>query len=300
MDKITPTREERFKALEENTIASRSTKKKLKKSFISSMGLVFGVFIMFATVVVATTDIKLTDFKDIASLGLNFFLLLLCTYMMYVSCSDSGMKAGLDTDLYKNSIIAFESNKRAIIEGNLQIKLAQFCYHYITEELKMTRLLTLAVVGFSYDDYTEKYLKLSKDEILNDNSLTKTQQKAIIKANAYEPIKLTPEMILRRGRSSRSRSPLGMTPEDKKKIGFGKKFLTSLVVSLFLSTIVLDASAKSTWLIIAEVILKLLAVAMNGFTGYKFGYENIVFDTVDYMNDQTDLMTQAKDYIASL
>jgi hypothetical protein len=31
---------------------------------------------------------------------------------------------------------------------------------------------------------------------------------------------------------------------------------------------------------------------MSGFTGYKFGFENIVFDTVDYINDQTDLMRQ--------
>ena len=42
--------------------------------------------------------------------------------------------------------------------------------------------------------------------------------------------------------------------------------------------------------------LKLLAVVMNGFTGYKFGYENIVFDTVNYMDDQTDLMNQAMQY----
>jgi hypothetical protein len=35
---------------------------------------------------------------------------------------------------------------------------------------------------------------------------------------------------------------------------------------------------------------------LNGFSGYKFGYENIVFDTTNYMNDQTDLMEQALQY----
>ena len=36
---------------------------------------------------------------------------------------------------------------------------------------------------------------------------------------------------------------------------------------------------------------------LNGFAGYKFGYENIVYDTVDYVNDQIDLMHRFKQYI---
>ena len=73
---------------------------------------------------------------------------------------------------------------------------------------------------------------------------------------------------------------------------FGSTFLISLVMSI----IVLDMVVEPTWVIFASCMLKLLAVVMNGFTGYKFGYENIVFDTVNYMDDQTDLMNQAMQY----
>ena len=45
------------------------------------------------------------------------------------------------------------------------------------------------------------------------------------------------------------------------------------------------------------LLLKLCPVILNGFTGYKFGYENIVYDTVNYMSDQIDLMHQFKQYI---
>lgn len=38
---------------------------------------------------------------------------------------------------------------------------------------------------------------------------------------------------------------------------------------------------------------------MNAFTGYKFGFENIVFDTANYINDQTDLMEQALHFFGS-
>ena len=47
----------------------------------------------------------------------------------------------------------------------------------------------------------------------------------------------------------------------------------------------------------AAIVLKLLSVILNGFLGYKFGYENIVFDTVNYMNDQKDLMQQVIQYV---
>lgn len=101
---------------------------------------------------------------------------------------------------------------------------------------------------------------------------------------------------MKRGRGSSRRAPLGTKPETKKSINFGVKFGSSFLVSLVMSVIVLDVVVEPTWVIFASCMLKLLAVAMNGFTGYKFGYENIVFDTVNYMDDQTDLINQAMQY----
>ena len=50
-------------------------------------------------------------------------------------------------------------------------------------------------------------------------------------------------------------------------------------------------------MIFASVCLKLVSVIVNGFGGYRTGYENIVIDTVNYMNGQIDLMQQAIQYI---
>lgn len=36
---------------------------------------------------------------------------------------------------------------------------------------------------------------------------------------------------------------------------------------------------------------------LNGFTGYKNGYENIIVHTVNYINDQVDLMRQLIHYV---
>ena len=61
---------------------------------------------------------------------------------------------------------------------------------------------------------------------------------------------------------------------------------------------ILDAVVDFSWATIVGVVLKLMPVVVNAFKGYKSGYENIVIDNVDYMNEQIDLMEQAIRYKA--
>lgn len=282
---------------EQTMLSEHAKKKKLAKGFLNNAGIFVGVLLMFAVIVVVTTDIRLTSFEEIAALGLDFFLLLFVSYSMYVNCSDSGMRAGLQSETYTGGLKAFETLKKHIIDTKMQARLGEFCCHYITEELRNSRTTVLAIVGFSYEEYMEKYVGKDTETIQKDKTLSKAQKKAIIKANGIEPVKLTPEMIMKRGRGSSRRAPLGTTPETKKGINFGTKFVSTFIISLAMSIIVLEAVVEPTWVLIATCCLKLMAVVINGFNGYKFGYENIVFDTVNYMSDQTDLMTQAVQYV---
>lgn len=282
---------------EESVVAENQVKNKLKKGFLNYAGIFVGVFLMFAVVVIVTTDISLTSFEELAALGLDFFLLLFCSYSMYINCSDSGMRTGLASKLYTDALSTFETYKKSIVERRLQARLPEFCRHFVEEELRNSRLEILAIVGISYEVYLKEYISLSEEDVDARADLSKPQREAIKKANAEKPIKLTPEMIMKRGRGSYRRSPLGWKPESKKYLNFGIKFVTTFLVALVMSMIVLDVIIEPTWVIFASVILKLLAVVMNGFSGYKFGYENIVFDTVNYMNDQVDLMRQAIQYM---
>ncbi len=45
------------------------------------------------------------------------------------------------------------------------------------------------------------------------------------------------------------------------------------------------------------ISLKLMTVIISGFMGYKFGYENIVNDTVEYIGCQTDIMREYLKYV---
>lgn len=281
-----------------NVIENMNSKKqKITRSVLNNIGIFVGVFLIFVVIVVFTTDIKITSLYQIIELGLSFFILLFCAYSMYVSLSDTGKRAGEESEVYQNTLINYEDEKKNIISLKKQGRLSEFCRYYIIEELKSTRYSIVSEVGLDFDVYNSKYIGKIKKELQSYKELTKPQVSAILRANNIKPIKLTPEMIFRRGRGSNRRAPLGTKPETKKGIKFGTKFLRTCITSVLTSIIVLDVVITPTWATFATCLLKLCPVVLNGFTGYKFGYENIVYDTVNYMSNQIDLMHQFNQYI---
>lgn len=286
--------------LEKINIGIEDGKKRIAKTFVNNVGLFIGILIVFAVIVIMTTDIHIVSLETIANLGLDFFLLLFCSYSMYVCCSDSGSKASLGTQTYSDSLQRFTAMKARIIDGGLQTKLLDFCQHYTEEELRSARMALLAVVGLSYEEYTDKYMRLDSAGInaLEEHArLTPAQKKAVIKANKIKPVKLTPEMMLRHGRNAHRRSPLEVNPATKKSMQFGFKFVQICGLSFGMSLIALDVIVEPSWIVFASVCLKLFTVVVNGFEGFKIGYDNIIVDTVNYMDGQTDLMQQAITYI---
>ncbi|MBO5009585.1 MAG: hypothetical protein J6D20_02635 [Clostridia bacterium] len=284
----------------EQSISLHNTRKKaMAKSMLNSAGILVGVLLLFVVVVIITTDIRLAPLAVLKELGVEFTLLMCCSYFMYLTCSDSGMRHGLNTEAYRDACDKFNKNKSAILEKENQTRMYAFCRHFINNELKNTKMNILAVVGYNYNTYIRNFLGVDKTKINESRELSKAQKKAINEANAIKPITLTPEMILKRGRYAGRRNPLGITPEMKKRIHVGLKFITTLLFTLLVTLIVFDIVIEPTWLMVAGGMLKLLIVIYNGFTGYKMGYENIVFDTVNYMSDQTDLMAQAIRYFES-
>lgn len=283
--------------LEKITIDFDSTKKKFAKGFMSYLGILMGAFIVFAVIVIMTTDIHLVSFDDLTSLGLDFFLLVFCSYTMFICCADSGTKAGLATRTYTEMVEKFDTTKKGIVDNKMQVKMVDFCRHYVEEELRNARMAILSVVGFSYEDYQAKYMVLEGKEVDAVTELTKAQKKAVKKANRVKPIKLTPEMILRRGRGSHGRAALEANPADKKRVMFATKFVQILLISVLMSMIALDVIIEPTGVVIASICLKLISIVINGFAGYRGGFENIIFDTVSFMDGQVDLMQQGIQYI---
>lgn len=275
---------------------SHGNKKKIAQSLLNNAGILIGVFIVFTAIMLVTTEIKFVQPDDFGKFAIDFFFLLFCSYSMYINCSDSGMRFGLKNKDYLKQVERFESKKKNIIESKNQKKLAGFCIYYINKELENTKTNILAVAGLDYETYVSKWLILNDKQIKAISTLTDPQKNAIIKANAVMPITLTPEMIMKRGRRGGRRGPLGMNPGQKKAINFGLKLLSNIVITLFWTHIFVDFVIEPTWELWVAIVLRSLLFILNGYSGYKFGYENIVFDTTNYLSDQTDLMEQAIQY----
>ena len=268
---------------------------KLSKLVLNNARTIMMVFILFTVIVVMTTDIKFINISSLRDLGLEFFILLFCSYGMYVCCTDGGIKAGYATDVYKNAVKRF-SELKAEIECSCLSKMGDFCQHYIDEELKKTRMHHLSVVCITYEEYLEKYVKLGKKEIDAIPELTSAQKKAIKDANAVKPIKLTPEKIMTQGKSVYTRSALATSPETMKNIALGVKIFKMSVISICMSMVALDIILEPSWTVFAGVCLKLATVVINGFDGHKDGFNHITVYTVNYMNNQSVLMQRAIQY----
>lgn len=278
---------------------SGAAKKRLTKSILSNTGIFVCFFLVFVVIVVFTTEIKIASVEFWAQLGLSFFVLLFCSYSMYVNCSDSGLKAGRGSETYVACKEEYDALKTEIVEKKYQARLCEFCRFYIDRELREVRTNILGEVGISYEKYISNYVGKDKGTLKADENLSKGQVAAILKANKTKPVTLTPEMIFKRGRGNGHRSPLGSKPEVKRSVHYVVKFIKTSVTSLLTGVIVLDVIKTPTWATFAACCLKLLPVILNGFVGYRMGYENITVDTVNYMQDQKDLMQQLIEYAST-
>lgn len=266
-------------------------KKKTVRAIFNNSGSLISLFIIIVVGVVMTTEIRFDSAADVASLGLDFFVMLFCSYGMYVNLAGSGTKQGLTTKIYRDVCTIYEELKAKVSSEGAQGKLSAFCEDYVQRELIATRTTILVSVGIDYNTYIEKYIGKDISEIKEE--LTNAQRKAIRQANRVKPIKLTPDMIIKRERGSCRRSPLGFSPQVKKAFTFSGKFTTTALTSVLTVWIVLDVIVDPGWNVAVLALMRILAVVVNGFSGYQFGYDNITVDRVNYMKDQCDLMEQA-------
>lgn len=258
------------------------------------------VFILFTVIVVMTTDITLVTISSIRDFGLEFFIILFTSYALYVLCADGGTSAGYATDVYKESVKRFGEMKNKVLEDNRYSRLNEYCAYYIAEDLKKARMQYLVVASIKYDEYVEKYSKLSKREIMVLTELTELQKKAIAKANRVKQIKFTPDMLYTiNGKGVFTRFVLQLTPKMLKNLAFGTKFIKMSFVAVGMSLIALKVIVEPSWSVFAEVCMKLVTVIINGFDGRTMGFNNITIDTVNYTDTQSDLMQQAIQYIDS-
>jgi hypothetical protein len=200
--------------------------------------------------------------------------------------SNEVIKLGYDVTSVTDGRVNFQGDLEAICLGNINLRSAERILIHMGD-FKATSFEELfeGVQNIPWEKY------IGKDKI--DEELTKLQRAAIKKANGVKPIKLTPDMIVTKTMGNPRRSPLGLAPSIKKALVFSGKFSTTALTSLLTIWIALDVIMNPDWNVLVMALLRILTVVLNGFSGWQFGYDNVVVDRVNYLSDKCDLMEQA-------
>ena len=62
--------------------------------------------------------------------------------------------------------------------------------------------------------------------------------------------------------------------------------------------IAFELFSEPSWEMFCAVVIKLVTVALNGFLGYRRGYDNIAVDTINYTEDQIDMLEEFREWRA--
>ena len=308
MEKIPPVApSSSSRKLDDLILGGEARKRKIAKGVLNYAGIIVSVFVIFVVVVVMTTDIHLMTFSDFKDLGIAFFVLLFASCLVYVSMSSTGKRNGLDSDIYTACRQQYDELKNRFVKNKWSSRLPDFCSYYVERELQSVRAGIVEEAGISYEVYQANYIGADENDLKDariddggaetEKKLSERQIRAILTANSTKPIKLTSDMLLKCGRGTRSRSPLGNSPEAKRFWNYIWKFVQITATSLLMGIIAFEVITEPNWSTFASVTLKVLTVVAQAVSGYISGYENIVIDTVNYMNDQMDLLEEAIQFI---
>lgn len=273
------------------------TEKKTAASILEKAGFIMAAVIMLVVIVVMTSDIKLVTFKQVTELSLSFFVLIFCSYSMYGNMYHSGMIAGKKLDEYIKVCKEYAIIRAEIKEKDVQKQLAAFCKEYVDNELRERRETVLENADVTWEEYLACRL-LSNRELVNDKKLSKVKIKAISAANMIVPVRLTPAMLYKQGGQTVRISPLRTAPSVKRTFDFVWNLFKTGATSLCMCFIAFELFSEPSWEMFCAVAMKLLTVALNGYAGYRRGYDNIAVDTVNYTEDQIDMLEQFKKWKA--
>lgn len=278
--------------VESAVVATERVKARLAKKLVANAGALCSCFLLLVTALVLTTDVSaLTDPSELKAMGTSFVVLLFLTYSMYFSCSGSGARAGESSATYLEACARYEQVKAAVAAEGSYEKLRAFCRSYVRRELEAARAAILSECGLEAADL-EAYRRGERADF------SKRRLRALARAEALKPVRLTADMLMRRGRRPPRRAPLGLTPTKRKNLHDAISFLKITATSLLTGTVVIEVVIDFSWSAVVALFFKLMPVVVNGFYVYKAGLENVIVDSVDYMNDQTDVLKQALAYTA--
>lgn len=272
-------------------------KHNLVKGIRSNTAYIIGFTILIVATLAFFNDFNVQTAAGFQKLSVTVFFIAFCSYSMYINFSQKGVKDGKLDELYVKVSNENAELSQRFIEKGYMLDLPEFCDYWVTEELKNARLNILKSISIDYNTYLTEYIDLDESRI-KELKLSDKCKNALIQANSTKPLQLSSDDIVRNDYALKNRkNPIGRNPQAVKKIDNITRLARTLFTSIGSSLIVLDALAEASFNSVAEALVKLLTIALNGYTGYRRGYDNIAVYSSSWLQDKNQKINEASKWI---
>jgi hypothetical protein len=149
-----------------------------------------------------------------------------------------------------------------------------------------------------YDTYKEKYLMMSKRELMK-LPISLEVKRAILKCNSAKTINLYPGLILNESGEFDRNKLIGKSGRERERQDKKKQAITRAAYVLFGAAVAFDMIFNFSLMTIAQWIVRMLPVIFAIVTGDDGGYCNITVTETNFKRDQSHVIGLFMEYAKS-
>lgn len=255
-------------------------------------------------IVIIAAIVSLGEFtftiNGVVNITVTVAVLYVVASIIYSNSYLNGIKRGKSTPEYISAKSEYDESLKQINKLGMLSKMSEYCLRYCEEELKNCRAAVLLDACISYDDYKDKYLGKTEDE-LKELELSDDAIKCILDANRLKAVNITPSRLTGTGEDSSIyerlskilgiRRTLGIESKTRQHIDYGTNMVsraltTCLAGVVGISMFVDDFSFRT----IALWAMKMLPIAIAALGGNNSGCRNVLYTLTPQLQRKTKIM----------
>lgn len=229
------------------------------EAIINNTAKIVAAITVIISALVLFTDLKFVDFSA-ESFSSTLAVMLIASYLIYFSMSESGENAAENCEEYKSALRKCES-LCLLIGGDKIANLRKFCHRYSEEELRYRRECFLMRYGYGIEDYSA---------FIQSGNCDRRARRIFKRADRLRTISLNPKTLLSRA-AAKDKSEL-QNPSKFRFFNMIMRLIPSMICMTVTVSVILTAKEDLNAEAIADGIFKLSSLFLIGLKGYSSGY----------------------------
>lgn len=262
--------------------------KKAAKGIAANSSLIVAVLAIIVAAMVFFTDLD-GGFAITSDFSPSLVVLFCCCVVEYYSTKHMGTREGMREEGYKKAIDKHKEASRACQTKVGMRGLMKFCTDYAEQDLIRRRNALLSQVGISYEEYSEKYMKLGPKELPSE--MPKAVRKAIAKANKLRPVVISQDNLIFAVEDEKQ-IKLKLSTARSERIKDITFIVPTLISTFFAASMVIEVIQDLSFATVTACMLKVFCIILNAVKGYQNGYYNIVDGHVECAEARTYLLEE--------